>query len=379
LATSKSPQTTTADSKSVTKSASKSSKMTSMADLLASQGEVQFSFKRGQQIEGTVVLISPKEVLLNVGGKSEATVFHKELTYLGDLIKTFKMGDKVPVTVIVPENDAGQVVVSLRKGGGADRWQRLSQAVESDETIAAFGVEVNRGGILLDFEGIRGFLPASQAELGDAKLEEWIGRRLEVKVLEADQKANRLIFTQRTSSPVEVRNSPAALKNVEIGDKFESEVTSLLPFGAIVKFTPKDGESLEGLVHVSELSWSKVADPAEVCKVGDKLEVVVLTKDDKSGRLSLSVKSLTEDPWSKIAGKFEVDQTISGMVKRLTQYGAFVELEGGIEGLIHISKIPPDFSINVGDKVSCTIESIDAESRRIGLSPVLTTKPLLYR
>lgn len=344
-----------------------------MAELLAKTGYQLTALKRGQQITGTVVDILPREVIIDVGAKSEGIISGKEFDLSADLISGLKVGDKVTANVVYPENDAGQIVLSLRRTGSEMRWEQLFAKKEGEEMLEVRGVEVNRGGLVVDYLGLRGFVPSSQlSQENIGQAESLVGKTLMARVVEADRATNRLIFSQRPA--VAPEDLAKKLSKIKIGEACQAVVTAVLPFGLFATVT-----GLEGLVHISELSWEKVTNPAELFKVGDKVKVLVLSIDQENGRLNLSIKQLTEDPWKKIAEKFTKEQRVTGAVTRLTPFGAFVSLAPRVDGLLHISKIPPDFNINVGDNLDCTIESVDLQSRRISLSLILKEKPVGYR
>lgn len=397
----------------------------SMADLLASGDLVIPTLKRWQEVRGRVVLVTPSEILVDIGAKSEGVISGKELDWSRDMIRGISVGQTIEATVVFVENDAGQVVLSLRKMAGESRWLELAKKKASGEEIEVSAVEVNRGGIICDFEGIRGFLPASQLAKTWSKLENLVGTHLGVGVIEVDRSTNRLIFSQKKLGGRELGDLSRLIKKVKIGEKYEGVVTAILPFGIFVeievgllgnsvirslgkKKEPKNlitqepkTQKLEGLVHISEISWEKVENPPELFKVGDKVSVMVCAKDEKNGRVNLSIKQLTHDPFGEISQKFSQNQKVGGTVARVTPYGVFVELEvpkvskadkatktletsetslpSRVEGLMHISKIPPNVAYKVGQEVECEIETIDVAARKISLVPIVREKPILYR
>lgn len=394
----------------------------SMADLLASGDLLMPTLKRWQEVRGKVVLVTPSEILVDIGAKSEGVIGGKEFNSSRDIVSAIRVGQTIEATVVFVENDAGQVVLSLRKMAGESRWQELVKKKASGGEIEVSAVEVNRGGIICDFEGIRGFLPASQlakthsTSSGQAwsKLENLVGTHFGVGVIEVDRSTNRLIFSQKKLGGRELGDLSRLLKKVKIGEKYEGIVTAILPFGIFVEIdlekskgkgkeaslgkgkevgeeptdltskpnrhpNPNPTSKLEGLVHISEISWEKVGPPPELFKVGDKVSVMVIAKDEKSGRVNLSIKQLTRDPFGEISQKFSQSQKVSGTVARVTPYGVFVELPFGVEGLMHISKIPPNVTYKMGQEVECEIETIDVATRKISLVPIAREKPILYR
>ncbi len=353
-----------------------------MDELVMSLGEeAVFGFKRGQQVEGTIISATNREVLIDIGGKSEGILAAKEQLSSRDLIATMSPGDKIEATVLVPENEQGQVVLSLRKIGGEKRWEELTAKIGSSEEIDAIVVDSNRGGLILDFSGLRGFLPTSQMSSQERRPAKLMNKSLKVKVLEADRSSNRLIFSQKSAgiSGEDLDKKKEVLAKITVGDKFSGEITAVMPFGVFVRVEPVEGESIEGLVHISEMSWEKVEDPNNEQKVGNKVEVVATAVLPEEGKLTLSIKRLKDNPWEEVASRYPKDTKVSGKVTRLTGFGAFVQIDKDVEGLMHISKIPPELNVEVGQEIECTVESIDVVSRRISLAPILTEKPLMYR
>ena len=372
-----------------------SAKFSSMEELLASTGYNIPSLRRGQEVSGKIVSISPSEILVDIGAKSEGIVAGRELTAVRDLALKLSAGDKIDVTILYPENDAGQVVLSMRKVSQDTRWKELENRKETGEDIEVVAIEVNRGGVICEWQGIRGFLPASQLA-ASSQATDLIGKNLTARIIEVDRGTNRLILSQRQPKKADLEAILKQLTKVKIGQKLSGVVTAVLPFGVFVEINLEvsngtkgskvsKGEEisgtskLEGLVHISEISWEKVDDPKKLFKVGDKLEVMVIAKDETTGRLNLSIKQLAKDPFTEASAKYSKDEMITGTVARVSPYGIFVTLEEGVEGLMHISKIPPDQTFDVGQKVTCTIESVETESRRISLAPVVKEKPVLYR
>ncbi len=358
---------------------------TTMEELLASTGTVLRGLKRWSTIDATVVEVTPKAVYFDMGAKTDGIVTDREFEAARDYIKQLKPGDKVNAVIVSPENDSGYILLSLRKSAGDQRWTELEEKSESGEPISVRVKEANKGGLLIEIDGIIGFLPGSQVgKMHAGKMEALVGKSVLVVVMEADRLTNRLIVSEKAVSDAEDIEARRSLLNlVKIGDIYEGEVAGVVPFGLFVK-VPRKGENgetvmLEGLVHISEISWEKVDNPKDFFNEGDKISVKVIGVDDASGRLALSVKQLTNDPWLKLAEKYPVDHNFKGKILRLAAYGAFVEIEKGLEGLIHISKIPPEQKIDVGDEVSCYVESVDAEHKKISLGLVLTSKPLLYK
>ena len=419
----KSTQDTSSKTSKKSSSLRASDKNLSFADLFAASESRVPALRRNQEVTGKVVSVSHQEILVDIGAKSEGVLSGRELTAAADLASDLSVGDLLEATVLYPENDAGQVVLSLRKLSGEKRWKELEEKKENHEDIDILALEVNRGGVICEYLGIRGFLPASQLIETPSRLEDLIGKTLKAGVIEVDKQSNRLILSQKQPEKKDLKEVVKLLSRVKIGQKISGVVTAVLPFGIFVEvdvgsagpvtsFPPASARSklksdvdqsddvelravgspstgatrkkinaakLEGLVHISEISWEKVEDPAKYFKVGDKTEVMVIAKEEETGRLNLSIKQLSEDPFLEISKDYTKDEEVKGTISRVTPYGVIVELSRGIEGLIHISKIPPNENFDVGQSVDCTVEAVDTRSRKISLVPMARAKPVLYR
>ena len=350
-----------------------------MDQLLTQTGYKLRGWRRGDEIEGVLVEKTKQVLYLDIGGKTEGMVIDREMKAAADFIKELKVGDKVTAIVTQPENESGQTLLSLKKAAQDAVWQEFTEKLKTGESIKVFGQEVNRGGLIVLAKGLAGFIPTSQFNskwLG--KINQLINQEIEVKTIEVDRQQNRLIFSEKEVSQAGlIKEQSLALKKIKVGDVLEGEVTGIMPFGLFVRVnTPA---TLEGLVHISEISWEKVDDPSKFFKQGDRIKVKVLAADQKTGKLNLSIKQLQLDPWEEIEKKYPSDTRVKGEIVRLAPFGAFVNLKPGIEGLIHISKIPAEKVLKVGDKVDCFVESVDREARRMSLGLVLKEKPVGYK
>lgn len=352
-----------------------------MDELLNQAGQKYYGRKVGELVEGIVTEKTNRAIYLDIGGKTEGMVIDREMKAARDYIKGLEVGDKITAVVTQAENDRGHPLLSLKKAATTSIWQEFEEKLKTKEILRVKGREVNRGGLVVDAKGVQGFIPSSQfGKQYSGTIEELVGKDLEVKAIEVDKEKNRLIFSEReVSEATLLKEQEKALEEIKVGETFAGEITGVMPFGYFVKISGKKKISLEGLVHISEISWEKVEDPSKYYKQEDKVKVKVLAVDKKSGRLNLSIKQLLPDPWDEIEEKYKPDAKIKGEVVRLAPFGAFVNLGSGIEGLIHISKIPAEHSINPGDKVDCYIESIDKEQRRISLGLILKEKPVGYK
>jgi len=362
-----------------TKSTASSAKFQSpqtMEELLKKTGYKLSGLKRGELIEGRITDIRKKMLLVDIGAKTEGMVVSKDYEEVKDYIAQLKVGDTVLCYVKQPENESGQIILSLRKAANDWRWKFFEEKLSTGETIEVKAREVNRGGMIAQVRGVQGFIPASQfAKKYQTHLEELINKPLKVKVIEVDRSNIRLIFSEKAVSEAKlIAKKKKLLEKIKVGDVLEGKVSGITPFGIFV-----EAGSLEGLAHISEISWEKVEDPGNYFKVGDKVGVRVIGIDKETGRLNLSVKQLTPDPWEKIEKKYKLGKKFKGKVTSLAPFGAFVNFEPGVEGLLHISKIPVDFDIDVGKKVEVEVESVDPENRRMSLSLVLKKKPVGYK
>ncbi len=349
-----------------------------MDELLASTGYQLRGFKRGDTIDGTIVSITPNEILIDIGYKSLGVVSEREMDQIGSL--KLSVGDKLPVQIVSPESEAGQLILSVRRAGMDKKWLELKSLKDKNEPTEITGIESTRGGVLVDWQGIRGFLPISQLSPSrSGKPDSVLGQKIKVVVLDVDKATNRLVFSEKKTKGQAV--SAASLAKLKIGQTYEGTVSGIVPFGLFVNLDLGDAETgnLEGLVHISEIAWEKVANPNDYFKAGQKVKVMVISTDPQTGKFNLSIKQLSVDPWQDLAKKYTVDQAVNGKVTKLSTFGAFVELEKGLEGLIHISKIPASVELKEGEKVTCSIEGIDFQKRKISLALVLKEKPMGYR
>jgi len=352
-----------------------------MEELLKQTGYNLKGLKKGQLVEGVITDITKKMIVIDIGAKTEGVVIDKEYEAAREMLANMQVGDKVQAYVGSPESERGQILMYLRQAIMAKRWEVFEQALKTGEVLEVYGLEVNKGGIIVRAKGVRGFVPSSQfgrEHLG--KLPQLLNQSFSVKVIEVDKAKNRLIFSEKAvSEQAALAHQAEALKAVKVGDALEGVVSGIMPFGVFVRAGLKKNLFLEGLVHISEISWEKVENPANFFKAGDKVKVKVIGVDAKSSRLNLSVKQLTPDPWAKLIEKYPEGSKVSGKIVRLAAFGAFVNLEPGVDGLIHISKIPSEKEFKAGQKIDCFVESVDLPHRRMSLSLALLTKPVGYK
>lgn len=357
---------------------------TSMEELLKKTGYNLKGLKKGDVVEGVITRMTTREIALNIGGKTEGIVMDKELETYREMLSRLSVGATVTAQVIVAENDRGQSVLSIRKALLDTRWTQLSDFQKSGESVEVALRESVRGGVLVDYGGLRGYVPLSQLDATLSKqLDKAVGRRIKVKVIEVDAPTNRLVFSQRAITEEAVLAKQRDLIDaVPMDTSVEATITGVAPFGAFAKFSvqkDKQAHEVEGLIHISEIAWEKVDDPNQYLKTGDTLKVKVIGVDAKTGKVTLSLKQLLPDPWEHVLDMFEKDTQVKGKVTRVSPYGIFVELSPGVEGLIHISKMAPGEEPKAGDEIMCLIEDLKPDQRKISLSMALTEKPMGYR
>lgn len=345
--------------------------MSLMAKLLEETEDIK-NIVPGDFITGTVVEASRSVAWIAVDGRGLGLVIGKELG--GEKLKP---GEKVTASVVDVEDENGYMILSLRRGMRQNIWLTLETVKSENATLTVRPGDANQGGLIIEYKGIKGFLPVSQLSQAHypnvggnkseilQKLKELIRKDLVVKILDADPKSNKLIFTEKGVGPEEDNSKRAA--KFKVGDKVEGKVTGIVDFGAFVEIG-----GMDGLVHISEISWSKVNDISAYLKVGDAVKVLVI--DVQGSKVFLSIKRLLNDPWQEKISAFKEGQIVTGTISRVTPFGAFVSLENDIEGLVHISEISkehvakPEDALSVGDKKAFKIVSIDKQGRKINLS-----------
>jgi ribosomal protein S1 len=355
-----------------------------MEELLKKTGYQLKGFKRGQKVSGTVVDVTGRTVYIDVGGKAEAVIGDLEYDLAKDYFRNLKPGDKVEGVVLVPENDAGQVILSLRKAAIDTRWNAMEKAMTEESEVTVKGKEVTKGGILVDADGLFGFIPSSQVgHEFEGNLAAMVAKVIRAKVIEVDRTQNRLVLSEKAvSEAAEIEKRKRAMELVDVGKEYDSTVVGVVPFGVFAEIEvgkAKEKQVLEGLIHISELSWEKIDDVNKSVHVGDKIKVRVIGRDEENGKLALSVKRLSDDPWSVVDKKYKTDSKHEGEVTKVAPYGVLVRMERGIEGLIHASKMPGDVTFTEGQKVEVFVESVDLEKRRLSLGVVLKSKPVGYK
>jgi small subunit ribosomal protein S1 len=357
-----------------------------MEELLANNKYTLMVPKKGSTVTGLVTDKQKKALVIDIGAKTEGVVSDKEFEVAAEYIEQLKAGDTIEAIVISTENDRGQVLLSLKQAAQDAKWDYFTKVMESNEILDAKGVEVNKGGLIVVVNGVRGFVPSSQfGKQFMGNINRLRGESLKVRAIEVDREKNRLIFSERhVSEEKELAQRSQALQSVKSGEIYEGVVSGVMHFGLFVTVEiPVEGSEtvghVEGLVHISEISWEKVNNPKDYHKVGDRVKVRVLGIDEHTGKLNLSLKQLSDDPWKGIAERYSAGTTFTGTVSRIEPFGVFVHVEAGVDGLIHSSKLNPGTQLTKGEEVTVTVESVDPDQRRMSLSMVLTELPVGYK
>jgi small subunit ribosomal protein S1 len=352
-----------------------------MAALLEQEGlGIDFP-SRGEIRDGVIASISPGQILVSVGTKSEGVISGKELEQIPeDEMQSFEVGKEIPVFVVNPEDSSGTLVLSYVRAREEVSWKEAEDLMESKELCHANIVGYNKGGLIVPLGVLRGFVPASQIGLGrrasltgetpDQRWGKMVGEAIDYVVIEVDRSRRRLILSERAASS-ETRESvkDRILNDINEGDVRKGRVTSLADFGAFININGADG-----LVHLSEITWDRIKHPSEALEVGQEVDVKVISIDRDKKRIGLSIRQLQDDPWTELVDKYAVGQLVSGVITRLTKFGAFARLEENLEGLIHISEISdrriehPKEVLTEGEEVTLRVIKIDPGDHRIGLS-----------
>lgn len=342
-----------------------------MDELLASSN-IQ-PLKTGDVAEGIVSDIKKNEIWVDLGANGFGIVTRREMAGAKDL----KAGDPITVSIIEPESEDGNALLSMRRAAKDRGWDELQKIFESQEVIEIKPYDANRGGLLVEVEGIRGFLPVSQLAAGNyprvsgadkdeilQKLNDLTKKFLKVRILDVSKKDNKLIVSEKEAIKDELQNRFSELK---VGDVVEGIVTGVIDFGAFVNV-----DGIEGLIHISEISWERVEDPKKYVKVGDKIKAKIIAID--KDRLSLSIKQMSEDPWLEQVKAFKKGSLVEGKITRITPFGAFVQLSPAVEALVHVSEMGDDDSVDpeklfqLNESKTFKVLDIDIEGRKIALS-----------
>src|SRR5256885_5713185 len=329
-------------------------------------------FEEGDVVTGNVVRIDQDEVLVDIGYKSEGAIPAGELSIRKsvDPSDEVSLGDEVDALVLTKEDQDGRLILSKKRARFEKAWRRIEAAAESGEPVEGQVIEVVKGGLIIDL-GVRGFLPASLVDIRRVPhLDDFLGQKIECKVIELNRSRNNVVLSRRAvleEERKEVRQQ--ILDRLQPGQVVEGAISSIVDFGAFV-----DLDGIDGLIHISELSWSHVTHPSEILSIGDTVSVKVLDIDRDRQRVSLGLKQTQEDPWQRVVDTYNIGDELEGTVTKVVTFGAFVEILDGVEGLVHISELAqhhvenPREIIQPGDPVRVKILEIDSERRRLSLS-----------
>lgn len=329
-------------------------------------------FDDGDLVTGTVVKIDKDEVLLDIGFKSEGVIPAKELSIRNDVdpSKEVELGEELEVLVLQKEDKDGRLILSKKRAQYEKAWSTIEEIKKADGIVKGLAIEVVKGGVIVDI-GLRGFLPASLVDTRRVRdLNSFVGKEVECKILELDRNRNNVVLSRRAFLEENQKgNRDDFLTNLKVGEIKDGVVSSLVPFGAFV-----DLGGMDGLVHVSELSWKHIDSPGQVVKVGDKVRVKVLEVDNDRERISLSLKATERDPWTEFAESHQIGELVYGRVSKVVPFGSFIQIGEGIEGLVHISEMAThhvdsaEQVVEPGEELWVKIIEIDQERRRISLS-----------
>lgn len=341
---------------------------------LLKEGKYDCKVNQGDIVKGKIIHLEKDGALVDIGGKTEAFLPYKELTYKSKRTKIeelVKVGEEHEFFVLRDESEDENVIVSIKKVNQAQGWNKLEEAKRANETLVGTVVSVVKGGIILDLYGIRGFIPTSQLRIKNTQQDSLLNTELPAKILEIDQKKNKLILSQKQALQDEKAGlREKTMQNLEPGQKITGEVVRVTDFGAFV-----DLGGIDGLLPISEFSWQRVSNPQEILKVGQQIELVVLKIDRETSRISLSLKRLHNDPWNELEGKIRENELIKGTVSKVANFGAFVEVYPGVEGLLPKAEITEETEtpriedyISVGQEIQVFVKRFAPNEHRLSLS-----------
>lgn len=357
-----------------------------MADLLKSTKSPLVTFRKGEIVKGTITKLTSSEILVDVNAKTEAVVLEKDKRILKTLLSTLHEGERVDVSILNPESETGNPVVSLRRFIDDLVWRRLSDLQKKQEIIDVTVSETTRGGVLATtVEGISGFLPQSHMlvkQSGEGQEDGvTIGGELKVYVFEVSKPTRKIIFSQKPT--MTSQDFDKTIAKLSVGKSVEAVVANVAAFGVFVSIKIDDTVSIDGLIHISEVSWDKVFDLSPHFTPSQLVTAMVIGFDRDAKRVDLSIKRLSQDPFEKIASLYAIDQKVKGVVKEVLQSGVLLSLSGPsgetVEGFIRKEKIPPTVTFKPEDEVNATVVQIDKGKHRIIVVPVLLDKPIGYR
>ncbi|MCH5138474.1 30S ribosomal protein S1 [Clostridiaceae bacterium UIB06] len=350
-----------------------SNEINSMDEVMGNIETSMKMIKKGEIVKGKVIRVTDDEAIVNIGYMSDGILPKKEISDDIDenLKNILKENDEIYVYILEMNDGEGNVVLSKKFADKEKAWDELQASLKNNTVFNVDVKEVVKGGVIAYIKGIRAFIPASQLSTTFVEdLNEFVGKTLEVKVIELDSEKQRVVLSRKEVEKEELKHKKEALLNsIKPGEKRKGIVSRLAKFGAFV-----DLGGLDGLIHISELSWKRVNDPSEVVSVGDTVEVYVLSVDKENNKISLALKDVSENPWSNVIKKYKIGDIVEGTVSKFLNFGAFVEIEPGVEGLVHVSEISEervtkiDSVLSIGQSVKVKILDIDEKENKISLS-----------
>ncbi len=340
-----------------------------MADLMAEVDKSMARIYRGQVLEATVILVQEKGVSVNIGSQKDGFIPWEEMSFEEVDKAAVKEGDKFSVVVVKIDDE--EVIVSKKRAEVQETLDEVQKMFDNKEVLTVHVKEVVKGGVVAPFKGLRGFIPGSQISHTYVEdLNAYVGKDVEVEIIEFDPKAKKLVFSAKRLSAEKAKSAKAEkLATLVAGEKVTGTVTKLMPYGAFV-----DLGGIEGLVHNNELSWTRIKHPSDVVKEGDKVDVLILSVDAETGKIALSLKDITVNPWVLETANLENDQVVEATITRFASFGAFAKISEHVEGLIHISQISEkrinkaEEVLEIGQVVKARIVNIDKEAKKIGLT-----------
>ena len=334
--------------------------------------------KTGDVVDAKIIALKPSIIYLDLGNFKSGVILGSEIKKHPFEFKKIKLDDIITVKILSIDNEDGYVEVSLLKAGEEKTWQALREKLEKNEIIEAIATKANKGGLMVEVNGVEAFMPVSQlasshyprVEGGDkskilSELNKLVGQTLNLKIIDIDQREKKLIVSEKAT---EEKKLKVALEKYKVGDIVEGTITGIVDFGAFIKF-----DDLEGLIHISEMDWQIINNPTEIFKVGDEVKAQII--EIEGDRVSLSTRALKENPWSKVEEKYQVGQTVKGIVTKFNPFGAFIKLDQNIQGLTHISEFGTEKkmeeTLEIGKEYDFKIISIKPSEYRMALKPVI--------
>lgn len=348
-----------------------------MAQLLAKHQNRFVTLKKGESVKGKITKLTPNEILVDAGAKTEAHVLERDKRIVHTIMKQFKVGDTVEVNVLNPESESGQPIVSLRRYLGNIAWEKLEDLQKKSDQLEITIKDASKAGYVVDTAfGISGFLPQSHVAFSQEGVH--VGQTIKATVLELNRVDNKVIFSQKKQMSAD--EFTAITKQLKIGEKIKVTISTVTQFGLYVLLPEEKGGGLEGFIHISEIAWEKVSDLNDLYTPGQEIEAVITRFDTDARRINLSVKRLSADPFETLIEKYPVDTKVRGTVTAIEDGDVIFSFgDDGAEGVLRKEKIPPTTTYSEGQEVNLTIADHDKRKHRILVSPVLLEKPMGYR